>query len=95
MTVTIPEPDLDGFNLDWAVEVWREPYTYNVDDIQKALSICRYWHQDRKNLLRRARKDSEVYTDLKHEEELLETYITDLKDALWVTAHMNKMTGGM
>lgn len=91
---TIPEPDLDEFNLEWAVSIWKAPYEHDVDLIQQALSICRYWHADRTNLLRRAAKESEAYKELKHEEELLEVYITDLKDALWVQAHLNKMTGG-
>jgi hypothetical protein len=93
MTI-VPEPDLEEFNLTWAVEVWKKPYDFQVAEIQAALSICRYWHSDRANLLRRAPKESEVYRDLKHEEELLEVYITDLREALLVTMHMNKM-GGM
>ena len=80
--------------MKWAVGVWQTPSSYQIEEIRDALSITRYWHADRADLLRRAQKGTEVYNDIKAEEELLEVYITDLKDALWVTAHTNKMSKG-
>jgi len=90
----IPRPDLEEFDLKWAVGVWQTPSSYQIEEIRDALSIARYWHADRSDLLRRAVKGSELYNDIKADEELLEVYITDLKDALWVAAHVNKMANG-
>lgn len=89
----IPQPGLEEFDLEWAVGIWKEPT--EVEVIRKALSIVRYWHADRVDLLRRVDRASKPadWLDLKKEEEILEVYITDLKDALWTTAHINKMVG--
>jgi len=91
----IPQPDLEEFDLDWAVDIWKRlKENPGIEEIRTALSICRYWHADRIDLLRKAAKESDVWREIKHEEEVLEVYITDLKDALWTTAHINKMVGG-
>ena len=94
----IPQAELDEENLAWAFGVWQDVTSYQVDDIQKAKSIMASWHRDRIDLLRKeARlhgKDTELWLELKHEEETLEGYIIDLKDALIGTMHTNKMTGG-
>lgn len=89
----VPRPDLEELDLDWAFQVWREPSRYNIEEIRQALSICRYWLADRVDLLRKANRDTSVWQELKHEEEILEVYVTDLKDALWTTAHLNKIAG--
>ncbi len=92
----IPHPPLEEFDLEWAVGVWQDlKNSPGLEEIRTALSICRYWRVDRLDLLRRATRGTEVYNELKNDEETLEVYITDLNDALWTTAHINKMTGAM
>lgn len=90
----VPMADLEELDLDWAYGVWKNPSQFNIEEIRQALSIVRFWHADRVDLLRRASREGPTWNDLKHEEEVLEVYITDLKDALWTTAHINKQTGG-
>ena len=90
----VPRPDLEEFNLDWAVDIWKTAGTYDPETIRQALEIVRYWHADRVDMLRRSDKGSPVWIELKHDEELLEVYLAGLKDALLTRMHINKMTGG-
>lgn len=91
---SVPEPDLSDHDLDRAVEIWKEPTAYGHEEIRQALSIVRVWHADRADLLRRTQRGTPAYNEIKREEELLEVYLTDLKDALITTLHHNRLTGG-
>ena len=93
-SIIIPKPDLVDEDLEHAIEVWKKPTDYNIEEIQHALSTVRYWHADRTDLLRRAKRGTDAYNEIKSEEEVLEVYMTDLKDAMWMTAHTNKLTNG-
>lgn len=88
---SIPEPELKEEELTWAVKVWEDPESHDPIQIRQALSVMRRWHLDKKDLLRRQQRGTPTWNDLKHEEELIETYMVDLKDALYTAMHMNKM----
>jgi len=80
-------------DLGWALGIWKDPFHWDPETVQKATSIVRFWRTELKAEMRGVPRNTERYRTLKHKEEQLENATVDLKDA-WITQLSARRHGG-